>query len=185
MKLILCGCAGRFGARQWKNAGNLLNISCASTVLVETIPSVIAGAQRNARSAASRITLCCTKRTSFSRKTWASFHGNQHMPPLRKSRRVRRHQLMKLFRTLSDERQLRTRIARLAWWSFLSEYMETTIHRSSIRPVYWIAVKKSRSVPNLSFKSCKHMVNQRQTISGVNGMQAQHGYSVAFAVRGA
>ena len=53
------------------------------------------------------------------------------MPTFRKSRHVRRHQLMKLYLTLPHQRQPGTRIARFAWWSFLSAYMETTfiVHR--------------------------------------------------------
>ena len=36
------------------------------------------------------------------------------------------------------------------------------IHRSSKPTVYWIAVQKSRFAPNLSFTNCKCMVNQRK-----------------------
>ena len=52
--------------------------------------------------------------------------------------------------------------------------------------VYWIMVQKSRFVTNLSFTCCKYMVNTTtMTISGVNGMQAYHGYFVVLTVRGA
>jgi len=153
----------RCSARQWKNAGILSwNISCVSTVLVETIPRAIV-VRRNARSAEGHITLSCTKTASkLLPKHVGVLWWKPTMPLLCKSRRVRRRQSMKSFRALSHQRQLRTRIARFAWWSFLSVYMETTIHHLTIRTVYWIAVKKSHSVPNLSFKSFKYVANQWQ-----------------------
>ena len=61
---------------------------------------------------------------------------------------------------LLHQRQLRAWSAKFAWYSFLSEILETTSHRSSIPTVHWIAVQKSRSVPNLSITSCQYMVSK-------------------------